>query len=137
MREHLSSTLRNIALITPSCVRPTPGIRTRAPDPRASTRAPAMNPSIALAFCPTGKLRAAINLGNPILPAGRGQRPARRRLGRPARAYAGELGVELELVVVDAAGKSVDIVTQAQADIGFSPSIPCAARASPSPSPMC
>ena len=30
MREHLSSTLRNIALITPSCVRPTPGIRTRA-----------------------------------------------------------------------------------------------------------
>ena len=44
-----------------------------------------------------------------------------------ARAYAGELGVELELVVVDAAGKSVDIVTQAQADIGFSPSIPCGA----------
>ena len=68
MREHLSSTLRNIALITP------PAFARR----RASERAPLirghrparpMNPSIALAFCPTGKLRAAINLGNPILPA--------------------------------------------------------------------
>ena len=79
-----------------------------------------MNPSIALAFCPTGKLRAAINLGNPILArldAASGQ-PAGVSVDL-ARAYAGELGVELELVVVDAAGKSVDIVTQAQADIGF------------------
>ena len=30
------------------------------------------------------------------------------------------LGVELELVVVDAAGKSVDVVATEQADIGFS-----------------
>ena len=82
-----------------------------------------MNPSIALAFCPTGKLRAAINLGNPILARlDAASQPAGVSVDL-ARAYAGELGVELELVVVDAAGKSVDIVTQAQADIGFSPSI--------------
>lgn len=36
-----------------------------------------------------------------------------------ARAFAQRLGVELELVVFDSAGKSVDAVTAEQADIGF------------------
>ena len=71
-------------------------------------------------FTPAGKLRASINLGNPIL--------ARRDpgTGEPcgvsvdlARAFAQRLGVELELVVFDAAGKSVQAVTDEQADIGF------------------
>ena len=70
-------------------------------------------------FAPTGKLRAVINLGNPIL--------ARRdNLGLVvgvsvdlAREFAKLLGTELELVVVDSAGQSVDKVTQEQADIGF------------------
>ena len=70
-------------------------------------------------FAPTGKLRAVINLGNPIL--------ARRDdLGMVvgvsvdlAREFAKLLGTELELVVVDSAGQSVDKVTQEQADIGF------------------
>ena len=72
------------------------------------------------AFTPTGKLRASINLGNPIL----ANRDA--ATGEPvgvsidlARAFAGRLGVEIELVVFDTAGKSVDAVTQEQADIGF------------------
>ncbi|MEG2632308.1 MAG: ABC transporter substrate-binding protein, partial [Comamonas sp.] len=59
------------------------------------------------AFTPTGVLRAAINLGNPILAH------ADPVTGVPggvsvdlARALAGRLGVELELVVFDAAGKS-------------------------------
>ncbi|PLC53249.1 ABC transporter substrate-binding protein [Pollutimonas nitritireducens] len=72
------------------------------------------------AFTPCGRLRASINLGNPILA---GRDPA---TGAPAgvsvdlaRAFAERLGVELELVVWDSAGKSVDAVTKEQADIGF------------------
>lgn len=72
------------------------------------------------AFTPTGKLRASINLGNPIL----ANRDA--ATGEPvgvsidlARAFAERLGVGIELVVFDTAGKSVDAVTQEQADIGF------------------
>lgn len=76
--------------------------------------------NIRQAFTPTGRLRASINLGNPIL-AGR-----RADTGEIfgvsvdlARGFAQRLGVELELVVVDAAGKSVDLVAQEAADIGF------------------
>lgn len=77
-------------------------------------------PHLIKAFTPTGKLRASINLGNPIL----ANRDA--ATGEPvgvsidlARAFAKRLGVEIELVVFDTAGKSVDAVTQEQADIGF------------------
>lgn len=76
--------------------------------------------SLRQAFAPTGRLRAAINLGNPIL-AGRDAAS-----GEPAgvsidlaRALAAQLGVEAELVVFDTAAKSVEAVTQEQADIGF------------------
>ncbi|WP_322981431.1 ABC transporter substrate-binding protein [Pseudomonas sp. C11] len=80
-----------------------------------------MNPSEFLlnAFAPEGRLRASINLGNPIL-AGRDEN------GQPcgvsvdlARALAAQLGVELELVVWDAAGKSVEAVEDERADFGF------------------
>lgn len=76
--------------------------------------------SLRQAFAPAGRLRAAINLGNPIL-AGRDA-----ATGEPAgvsidlaRALAAQLGVEAELVVFDTAAKSVEAVTQEQADIGF------------------
>ncbi|MFM0203660.1 ABC transporter substrate-binding protein [Paraburkholderia fungorum] len=76
--------------------------------------------SIATAFTPTGKLRASINLGNPILA---NQDPTS---GEPfgvsvdlAHAFAERLSVELELVVFDAAGKSVEAVSDERADIGF------------------
>lgn len=70
-------------------------------------------------LAPRGHLRAAINVGNPIL--------ARlTESGRPegvsidlAQRLAQQLGLELELVVLDAAGKSVDTVTQDEADFGF------------------
>jgi polar amino acid transport system substrate-binding protein len=72
------------------------------------------------AFAPTGKLRASINLGNPILANKNPQ------TGEPfgvsidlARAFAKRLGVDIELVVFDAAGKSVEAVRGEQADIGF------------------
>jgi polar amino acid transport system substrate-binding protein len=75
--------------------------------------------SIVAAFTPTGKLRAAINLGNPILAAADGDGGARGVSVDLAREFARVLGVELELVVVDAAGKSVDVVASGQAGIGF------------------
>ena len=78
------------------------------------------DPELIARFTPTGKLRAAINLGNPILA---NVDPAS---GAPcgvsvdlAGEFARRLGVALELVVFDAAGKSVEAVTQEQADIGF------------------
>ncbi|WP_432239724.1 ABC transporter substrate-binding protein [Herbaspirillum robiniae] len=78
-----------------------------------------LTPAVRSAFTPTGKLRASINLGNPIL-AGRDAE------GRPCGVsvdLAGELArtleAELELVVFDAAGKSVEAVAAEQADFGF------------------
>ena len=71
-------------------------------------------------FTPTGKLRASINLGNPILANKDPQS------GLPfgvsidlANNFARLLGVEVELVVFDSAGKSVEAVTAEKADIGF------------------
>jgi polar amino acid transport system substrate-binding protein len=83
------------------------------------TLAQPMTP-IAQQFAPTGTLRASINLGNPILAqkeASTGQ-----VVGVSvdlATELARRLGVPLALVVFDAAGKSVDAVTNAQADVGF------------------
>jgi len=76
--------------------------------------------SVVKAIAPTGRLRASINLGNPIL--------ARRDAATGevsgvsvdlARALAERLGLEAELVVTDAAAKSVDTVRNGRADIGF------------------
>ena len=79
-----------------------------------------LTPDLIDAFAPTGVLRASINLGNPILAS---RDPAS---GEPegvsidlARAFGARLGVPVELVVFDAAGKSVDAVVNDQADIGF------------------
>ena len=76
--------------------------------------------SITSTLCPTGKLRAAINLGNPILA---NLNPA---TNQPfgvsvdlAQELAGRLGVELELVVVTGAAKSVAALNDQSADVGF------------------
>lgn len=71
-------------------------------------------------FAPTGKLRASINLGNPIL-ANRDpvtQLPVGVSIDL-AHAFAQRIGVGVEFVVFDTAAKSVEAVTQEQADIGF------------------
>jgi polar amino acid transport system substrate-binding protein len=75
---------------------------------------------IVRAFAPTGRLRAAINTGNPIL-AVPGAAPglATGISVDLARGFASRLGVELELLVFDTAAKSVDAVTEERADIGF------------------
>ncbi|AMV48382.1 hypothetical protein ATN79_47890 [Paraburkholderia caribensis] len=68
------------------------------------------NPSVIRAVTPTGKLRASINLGNPILVGKDGSGGPAGVSVDLARAFAATLGVELELVVFDAAGKSVEVV---------------------------
>ena len=75
--------------------------------------------ALAPAFAPTGRLRACINLGNAVL-------AKREADGKPggvsvdlSRAFAEQLGVDVEFVVVDAAIKSVEAVRGGQADIGF------------------
>jgi len=77
-------------------------------------------PAIVNALAPTGRLRASINLGNPVL-ASRDRATGvlsgvsvdlARELGR-------RLNVPVDLMAVDAAGKSVEVVRSADADIGF------------------
>ena len=75
--------------------------------------------ALVAAYAPTGVLRAAINLGNPILAkAAAGGLPQGVSVDL-AQELARRLGVQLDMVVVDAAGKSVDVVAQESADIGF------------------
>ena len=72
------------------------------------------------AFAPTGRLRVAINLGNPVLAkAGvAGGEPGgvsvdlARELGR-------RLGLEVDLHPVDTAGRSVELLDRENADVGF------------------
>ena len=81
---------------------------------------PTMTAALVQAFAPSGRLRASINLGNPIL--AKRDAASGAVLGVSvdlARALAQELGVALETVVFDAAAKSVDAVKAGQADIGF------------------
>ncbi len=81
-----------------------------------------MNASDALrqAFAPTGRLRASINLGNPILArrAADAQVPTGVSVDL-AHALAQQLGLEVELVVFDTANQSVLAVRGERADIGF------------------
>ncbi len=79
-----------------------------------------LNPKIIKQFASTGRLRASINLGNPIL-ANRDPQS-----GLPfgvsvdlAQQFAKLLDVDIDLVVFDSAGKSVEAVSQGAADIGF------------------
>ncbi len=80
-----------------------------------------MAPSSAIAdLAPTGKLRAVINYGNPIL----AKKDA--ATGEPtgvsvdlARELARRLGVEAELVTVTSAGQSVETLAAGRVDVGF------------------
>ena len=79
-----------------------------------------MSTDLQKAFAPTGKLRASINLGNPILANKHPQTGEAFGVSVDlARAFAKRLDVDIELVVFDAAGKSVEAVRNEQADIGF------------------
>jgi polar amino acid transport system substrate-binding protein len=101
------------------------GCSTTTPaSPTSTTPAPTpMSNDLRKAFAPLGRLRASINLGNPILAAatnpGEPNSPVRGVSVDLARALANELGVTLEMVVVPAALQSVQNVRGGAADIGF------------------
>lgn len=79
-----------------------------------------ITPELLASLAPTGRLRASINLGNPILAGTDPNSGAPRGVSVDlAREFARRLGVEIELVVFDAAGKSVQAVGEERADIGF------------------
>lgn len=71
-------------------------------------------------IAPTGVLRASINVGNPVLASRSSADGSVRGVSVDlARALAGRLGLALEPVVFDSAGKSVEAVARGDADIGF------------------
>lgn len=78
----------------------------------------AVTAAVRSALMPTGKLRASINLGNPILAHSVDGVPGGVSIDL-AHELAARLNAELELVVFDTAGKSVEAVAGEQADFGF------------------
>jgi polar amino acid transport system substrate-binding protein len=69
-------------------------------------------------LAPTGALRAAINLGNPVLAQGTPAAPAGVTVDI-ARELGSRLGVPAEFVCFDAARKSFEAMTEGRADICF------------------
>lgn len=69
-------------------------------------------------LAPTGKIRAAINLGNPVLAQGTMQAPSGVTVDL-ARELARRAGVPLELVPFDAAGKVFEALKAGAWDIAF------------------
>jgi polar amino acid transport system substrate-binding protein len=77
-------------------------------------------PEIIARFAPTGRLRAAINLGNPILAGTNPENGAPRGVSVDlAQAFADRLGVGIEFVAFDGAAQSVQALDTEVADIGF------------------
>ena len=70
-------------------------------------------------LAPTGTLRASINVGNPILANLSADGDLSGVSVDLARGFAEMLDVPVELLVFESAGKSVQAVTQEQADFGF------------------
>ncbi|GAB3475128.1 ABC transporter substrate-binding protein [Polaromonas eurypsychrophila] len=70
-------------------------------------------------LAPTGKLRAAINFGNPILALRNADGTPRGVSVDLANELGRRIGVPVELVTFTSAGVSVDAVTKGQVDIGF------------------
>jgi len=85
----------------------------------ACTSTPALPPGAGAALAAGGRLRACINLGNPILARRDGAGVVSGVSVDLATSLARQLGVPLDLVVVDAALKSVETVKAGLADIGF------------------
>lgn len=80
----------------------------------------AIEASIIREFTPTGRLRAALNLGNAVLAHSRTarERPAGVTIDL-SRRFAALLGVEVELLQFETAALSGAAVADGQADIGF------------------
>lgn len=74
--------------------------------------------AVAADLAPTGTLRAAVNLGNPVLAHGTPAEPGGVTVDL-ARAVAARLDVPVELACFDAARKSFEALTSGAADLGF------------------
>jgi polar amino acid transport system substrate-binding protein len=84
-----------------------------------STR-PTPDPETVALLAPTGRLRASINLGNPILATADPATGRARGVSVDlAHALAERLGVPLDTIEFPAAAKSVHAVTSGAADVGF------------------
>ena len=86
----------------------------------ACSSEPMLPPAAVADLAPTGKLRAVINLGNPIL--ARKDAAAAEPSGVSvdlARELARRLGVPAELVTVTSAGQAVEILKAGRVDVGF------------------
>lgn len=77
------------------------------------------SPAPVAELAPTGKLRAAINFGNPILALRNADGTPRGVSVDLANELGRRIGVPVELITFTSAGFSVDAVTKAQVDIGF------------------
>ncbi|MDQ3273353.1 MAG: transporter substrate-binding domain-containing protein, partial [Pseudomonadota bacterium] len=75
---------------------------------------------LATEFAPTGKLRASLNMGNPVLAHSHtaAEKPAGVTIDL-SREFARELGVEVDFLQFDNAAKSVAALASGEADIGF------------------
>ncbi|MFA4913765.1 MAG: transporter substrate-binding domain-containing protein [Burkholderiaceae bacterium] len=83
-------------------------------------QSPTLTHEARAALLPTGRLRASINLGNPVLASRNSETGEAAGVSVDmARAMAQLLDVELELVVVDTAKKSFENVSNDRVDIGF------------------
>lgn len=71
-------------------------------------------------FAPTGKLRASLNMGNPVLAHSHtaNEKPAGVTIDL-SREFARELGVAVDFLQFDTAAKSVAALASGEADIGF------------------
>ena len=78
-----------------------------------------MNSQLQTALAPTGVLRVAINIGNPILAKRGDDRTVAGVSVDMAHMLAQELDLPLELVVFESAGESVQAVVDERADVGF------------------
>jgi polar amino acid transport system substrate-binding protein len=79
---------------------------------------PAPSEELIREFAPTGPLRAAINIGNPVLAQGTPDSPRGVTVDL-ARELAKRLGLELEFVPFAAAGKVVDALKENRWDVAF------------------
>src|SRR5690625_4180403 len=78
-----------------------------------------ITPELVNSLAPSGTLRASINVGNPILARPDATQGAAGVSVDLVKALARELGVPCELVVHDAAAKSVEAVSGGHTDVGF------------------
>jgi polar amino acid transport system substrate-binding protein len=118
MKTTLSLTLMLTALLVVSCAsKPTQTVDTTISTPAPTQK---VSPDIVKSLAPSGTLRAAINFGNPILAkrGTAGQPPSglsvdiANELGR-------RLGIPVQLVQFEAAGKVVDALKAGSVDLVF------------------